>query len=188
VNADQLDRTDAELVDDAREARAEGIATAENAADPRLEAAIDAAIARANAAGKPWSVNDIRREFPVVSSGLVGARVRAAMMRRPLEMIAVSTTPSTLRNTHSKDVTVWLGVSAFPDATPDSTGTTAEDIADAITLGVSAFEAAARDLARVAAGLDVATRAHLLDQLGAGREHLRAAHTHLTRSHAGDRP
>lgn len=93
-------------------ARDEALAQATNAADPRLVLMVDAAIAEANASGQPWSANDIRDRLPVVASGLVGARVKAASMRRPTEMVAVGSEPSTLRTTHAKPVTRWVGVQA----------------------------------------------------------------------------
>jgi hypothetical protein len=103
----------AALVEAARAARDEGMATAENHEDVRLILTIDAVIAAANATGERWSVNDIRDQFPVVSEGLVGARVKAASMRKPTEMVRVGWTPSTLQSTHAKDVAVWCGVPAI---------------------------------------------------------------------------
>lgn len=129
-----------DLVAAGRAARAEGTATAEAAADPRLVLSIDAEIAKANASGDRWSVNDIRAEFPVVSSGLVGARVRAAMMRRPVEMVKVAMTPSTLENTHAKDVTVWMGAEHIADPGIDFDGVM--DLADAVTAAAAGAEAA----------------------------------------------
>ena len=90
--------------------RDEGMAAAENAADPRIILAIDAAIDRANASGRPWSANDIRDEMPTTESkGLVGARVRAAAARRPAQMVRVGYVPSDLPSTHSHPVSVWVG-------------------------------------------------------------------------------
>lgn len=91
--------------------RDEGMTTAENAADPRIIHTIDALIDRYNATGMPWSANDLRDELPVSSQGLVGARVRAAAMRRPVEMVKVGRTQSSLRSTHAKEIAVWRGVS-----------------------------------------------------------------------------
>ena len=87
-----------------------GMAAAENAADPRIILAIDAAIERANASGRPWSANDIRDELPVSHAGLVGARVRAAATRRPVEMVRVGYVPSSLPSTHAHPIAVWVGV------------------------------------------------------------------------------
>lgn len=106
--------TDTQAIAAAEQARDEGMEAADNAADPRVKIAIDEAIAKANATGKRWSANDIRKQFPVSRSGLVGTRVRAASMRRPLEMVKVDTTPSTLESTHKKDIAVWVGVPAAP--------------------------------------------------------------------------
>lgn len=92
--------------------RDEGMQAAEDHADPRLILAVDAAIARHVASGMPFSANDIRDALPVVCSGLVGARVRAASMRRPVEMVAVGRTRSSLRSTHAKEIIVWRGVAA----------------------------------------------------------------------------
>lgn len=89
--------------------RDQGIATAEQAADPRVILTIDALIAEANASGKPWSANDIRDRVPMCNQGLVGGRVRAAALRRPVEMVQIGTTPSSLRSTHAKDLARWVG-------------------------------------------------------------------------------
>lgn len=92
-----------------------GMAAATNAADPRHIIAIDAAIDRANASRQPWSANDIRQQFPVTHSGLVGARVRAAAARRPRQMVKVGYEASTLPTTHGVEVMVWVGVAAEMD-------------------------------------------------------------------------
>lgn len=89
--------------------RDEGMEAAENAADPRVILAIDAAIERANESGRAWSANDIRDEIPVAGQGLVGARVRAAAMRRPVEMVRVGYVPSNLPSTHAHPVALWIG-------------------------------------------------------------------------------
>lgn len=93
-------------------ARDAGMAEAENAADPRLILAIDAKIAELNATGEPWSCNDARSAFPVVSSGLVGARVHAAALRRPVEMVRVGMVRSTLVSTKSAWIAQWRGVAS----------------------------------------------------------------------------
>ena len=87
-----------------------GIEQATNAADPRLILAVDAVIAQFNATGEPWSANDIRDLLPVVAGPLVGARVRAASLRKPREMEAVGWTRSSLRSTHAKPLVRWRGV------------------------------------------------------------------------------
>lgn len=93
-----------------------GMTQAECAADPRIiaaiDAAIDAAIARANATGEPWSANSIRDQLPVTTRGLVGARINAARMRRPVEMVQVGEVQSTLGSTHAKRIGLWRGVAA----------------------------------------------------------------------------
>lgn len=89
-----------------------GMAQAERAADPRLIVMIDELIAEANASGRPWSANDIRDRVPVVGRGLVGARVRAASMRKPAEMKRVGGVRSNLASTHAKEIAVWRGVVA----------------------------------------------------------------------------
>jgi hypothetical protein len=96
--------TDTRLAE-ARTARDEGMEQAEVHADPRRIIMIDNAIADANASGKPWSANDIRDR-------LVGARVKAASMRLPAEMVKVGEVPSNLRSTKTKPIAVWRGVTA----------------------------------------------------------------------------
>ena len=86
-----------------------GMAQAEQAADPRVILAIDAEIAKANAAGERWSANTIRERLPVSSRGLVGSRVKAASQRRPREMVAIDREPSTLSSTHKAEIKVWIG-------------------------------------------------------------------------------
>ena len=86
-----------------------GMAQTENAADPRVILAIDAAIDRFNASGRPWSANDLRDELPVSHGPLVGARVRAAAARRPVEMVCVGRVPSNLKSTHAHEIKVWIG-------------------------------------------------------------------------------
>ena len=90
-------------------ARDAGMEQTTNAADPRLILAVDKVIADHNATGKPWSANDIRDALPVVAGPLVGARVRAAAMRKPTEMTQVGWTRSSLRSTHAKPIAVWQG-------------------------------------------------------------------------------
>ena len=106
----------AERVADARAARDEGMALVEQAADPRVILAIDAAISRANASGRVWSANDIRDQFPVADEHLVGARVRAAATRRPREQYPVGYTPSTLLSTHAHPIRMWQGADAYEAA------------------------------------------------------------------------
>jgi predicted house-cleaning NTP pyrophosphatase (Maf/HAM1 superfamily) len=96
----------------ARTARDEAMQAASDHTDARLVLTVDKVIADLNASGKPWSVNDARDALPVACSGLVGARVKAASMRRPVEMVKVGEEPSTLRSTHAKGVARWIGVQA----------------------------------------------------------------------------
>lgn len=90
--------------------RAHGQAQAEQAADPRRIAWIDAVIARAVASGEPFSANDIRESFPVVSRGLVGARVDAARKRGELEHVGWER--STLTTTRGHVISRWRGKAA----------------------------------------------------------------------------
>lgn len=91
--------------------RDHGMADAENAADPRVILAIDAAIERAIASGKRFSANDIRDQFPTTrSKGLVGARVNSYANRKGVGMVKVGSEPSNLESTHGKEIAVWRGV------------------------------------------------------------------------------
>jgi hypothetical protein len=92
--------------------RDQGIALAEQAADPRLILMIDDKIAELNASGRAWSANDLRDMLPVVAGPLIGARVRAAATRRPVEMEEVGRVPSSLRSTHAHKIALWRGVGA----------------------------------------------------------------------------
>lgn len=86
-------------------ARDAGIASAEQAADPRLILAVDAVIDRWIASGRRFSANEIRDEVPTLASGLVGARVMSAFMRGDIKK--VGEVRSTLRSTHAKPIGVW---------------------------------------------------------------------------------
>ena len=68
------------------------------------------AIAEYHAPGLPRTPHDLRDALPVVAGPLIGARVRAAALRKPTEMVKVGLTPSSLRSTHAKEVAVWVGV------------------------------------------------------------------------------
>jgi hypothetical protein len=96
--------------------RDQGQAQAEQGADPRRIAWIDAVIARAVASGEPFSANDIREAFPVVSQGLVGSRVDAARKRG--EVVFVGFTPSTLTSTRGHRICVWRGKTPAGGRTP----------------------------------------------------------------------
>ena len=87
--------------------RAEGQEQATAAADFRVVAMIDLAIARANRTRAEWSANDIRDQFPTVRNGLVGARVDAARKRG--EMTHVAFIRSSLPSTRGAWIKVWRG-------------------------------------------------------------------------------
>lgn len=87
-----------------------GHALTTNAADPRIVLAVDLVIARWAASGKRFSANEIRDDLPVTHGPLVGARIRAAAMRRPVEMRKVGMTRSSLLSTRSAWIAVWIGV------------------------------------------------------------------------------
>lgn len=93
----------------AEAARDEGIARAEQHADPRLIVMIDALIAEMNASGEAWSTNSLRDRLPANAGPLVGARVRAAATRRPVEQVRVGYVPSDLPSTHSHPIALWIG-------------------------------------------------------------------------------
>lgn len=89
--------------------RDEGMARAEMAADPRIIAMIDALIAEMNASGEAWSANSLRDRLPANAGPLVGARVRAAATRRPVEQVRVGYVPSDLPSTHAHPIALWIG-------------------------------------------------------------------------------
>ena len=86
-----------------------GHATTTHAADPRLVLTVDRVIAEANATGKRWTADDIRDALPVVAGPLVGARIRAAALRRPREMKRVGAKPSALLSARRAYIAVWQG-------------------------------------------------------------------------------
>ena len=75
---------------------------------------IDAAIERAIESRRPFTVNDIRAQFPTVSStGLVGSRFRSAALRKPERMKQTGRFPkSDLPSTRSARVAEWVGVAS----------------------------------------------------------------------------
>ena len=79
------------------------------AADPRLVLTVDNVIADANASGKRWTADDIRDALPVVAGPLVGARIRAAALRKPTEQRKVGMRPSELRSARRAYLAVWQG-------------------------------------------------------------------------------
>ena len=92
--------------------RDEGHALTTSHADPRIVLAVDAVIARWIASGRRFSANDIRDDLPVTHGPLVGARMRAAAMRKPTEVRKVTMTRSTLLSTRSAWIAVWIGVAS----------------------------------------------------------------------------
>lgn len=101
-----------EAVRQAVVARDLGMQAAEDHADPRTVLMIDAKIAELNATGEPWSANDCRAAMPAVRPGLIGARVHAAALRRPVEMVRVGMVRSTLVSTKRAWIAQWQGVRA----------------------------------------------------------------------------
>jgi hypothetical protein len=85
-----------------------GMAAVEAASDAEDIAEIDIWIRSWNRQGFEWSANDLRDELPDVRQPLIGARVRAAAMRK--EMVRVGFVPSTLKSTHAAMVSLWKGV------------------------------------------------------------------------------
>lgn len=94
----------------AQRLRDAGQAQAEQAADPRIILTIDALIAEAASSGQPFSANLIRSRVPVVSRGLVGARVDAARKRGELEHVGWER--STLTTTRGHVIARWRGKAA----------------------------------------------------------------------------
>lgn len=94
--------------------RDEGQALAVDHADPRVILIIDAAIEAAIDSGRPFTANDIRAQFPTVTSrGLVGARFRSYAMRRPALMVQTGRwIKSDLPSTRAARVAEWIGVRA----------------------------------------------------------------------------
>lgn len=86
-----------------------GMEAATDHADARRVVMIDKAIEDANASGEVWSANTIRDRLPVACSGLVGARIKAASMRSPRQMVAVGRERSTLLSTHGAWICQWTG-------------------------------------------------------------------------------
>lgn len=92
-----------------QELRDEGMAIVENGTDPRLILTVDAVIAEFNEAGHDWSANDLRDRLPVIAPALIGARMKAATMRKPLEMRRVGWVLSDLPSTKSKPIGIYRG-------------------------------------------------------------------------------
>ena len=96
-----------QAVREAVAARDEGMDAATNAADMRIVLAVDKVIADAIESGEPFSSNSIRHRMPTVRPGLIGARIKAASMRKEPRLVRVGEEPSTLKSTHAKPVAVW---------------------------------------------------------------------------------
>lgn len=67
---------------------------------------IDQAIGHFVDLGLPFSSNDVREVLTDVRPSLIGARFMAASVGGRIRKVGL--TPSTKRNTHSKDVAVWV--------------------------------------------------------------------------------
>jgi hypothetical protein len=104
--------TQLSLLDEGARLRDEGMARVTENSDEECIRRIDEAIAYWNRLGMEWSANDLREQFDDWEAldsrpQLIGARVRAAAMRK--EMRRVGYTPSTLPSTHSHVIAVWVG-------------------------------------------------------------------------------
>lgn len=86
-----------------------GIAAREAHADPRLMLAVDAKIAELAALGEPFSADTLRPLVPAAAIPLVGGRLRAAIMRRPVELVCVGEVRSTHGPTHAKKIGLYVG-------------------------------------------------------------------------------
>ena len=102
-------RSPAELIAAARAARDEGMAQAESADQFGWERSlIDQAIDAFAGTGLPFSANDLRPLLPDVRPSLIGSRFMAASVAGRIRRAGATT--STKKNTHSKDVALWVGV------------------------------------------------------------------------------
>lgn len=94
--------------------RDDGMARVTQFSDERLIEILDYTIAQLNDMGMEWSANTLRTAFEGYESPckpqLIGARVRAAAMRK--EMVRVGYEPSTLPSTHAHPIAVWRGVAS----------------------------------------------------------------------------
>ncbi len=77
----------------------------EQAGDEWDRAVIDQGIATLNAAGAPWSANDLRPLLPHVRPALIGARFLAAAKRG--EMMRTGYVTSTDPSTHARPIALW---------------------------------------------------------------------------------
>lgn len=107
---DEQQLSPAQAVAAARTARDEGMAQAEDADASGWEKhLIDQAITAFAATGDPFSANDLRPLLPDVRSALMGARFMAAAKAGLIRRVGFAT--STKKNTHSKDVAMWIRTS-----------------------------------------------------------------------------
>ena len=82
-----------------------GMTAVVNAADPRLIAAVDAAIESLIDAGEPFSADDVRDLIPVSALPLVGSRMNSYRMRRnPQLLVQVGEKRSDWPATHRKKI------------------------------------------------------------------------------------
>lgn len=96
--------------------RDRGMRMVEDASEPAVIAAIDDIIAAFNDRGRPWSANDIRPLLPAHRRPLLGARIRAAAIRRPVEQVRIGYVPSDLPSTHNHPIALWVGAEHVEDA------------------------------------------------------------------------
>lgn len=76
---------------------------------------IDQAIKAFARQGRPFSSNDLRELLPDVRPALIGARFLAASNAGRIRKVGL--TPSTKKNTHAKDVAVWVRANHAEEAT-----------------------------------------------------------------------
>lgn len=109
MTTEALPKTPAALIAEARAARDEGMALAQVADEERGSwdsKVIDQAIRAFAETGRPFSMNDIRPLLPEVRGALIGVRFNHASRRGYVRK--VGSTPSLKKNTHAKDIAVWV--------------------------------------------------------------------------------
>lgn len=93
-----------------------GMTAVVNHADPRLIAAVDAAIESLIDAGEPFSADDVRDLIPVSALPLVGSRMNSYRMRRnPQRMVVVGQVVSDWPATHRKPILRYIGAQHVAD-------------------------------------------------------------------------
>lgn len=92
---------------DAEDAKEQGMARVDAAADPAIKDRIDATIRRWAARGMEFSANDLRAEYGDLGN-VVGSRFSVAA-KRGLIRDTGKRIPSNLASTHSAEVRVWVG-------------------------------------------------------------------------------